>query len=186
MTRFKTFIYITSEFRPRVRARALRAPVFLGALPRQMGRCAPPPPIAASLLHIHQPKYINLLFPENKASFRPELGPPGSNIFPWPPRLWNITFPAPRPTCRTLLSYAAPYWASVHPEELCCTLLSYAAPHWAMLHPRGATMYPTKLLHLTELSCALLKYSELYPIVSYAGIFWDTLHPIELLYTAPY
>jgi hypothetical protein len=33
---------ITSGFWPRVRARALRAPVFLGALPRQTGRCAPP------------------------------------------------------------------------------------------------------------------------------------------------
>jgi hypothetical protein len=32
----------TSGFWPRVRARALRAPVFLGALPRQTGRCAPP------------------------------------------------------------------------------------------------------------------------------------------------
>jgi hypothetical protein len=45
----------TSGFWPRVRARALRAPVFLGSLPRQTGRCAPthpPPPIAASLFLI--------------------------------------------------------------------------------------------------------------------------------------
>ncbi len=35
-------IYITSGFWPRVRARALRAPVFLGTLPGQTGRCAPP------------------------------------------------------------------------------------------------------------------------------------------------
>ncbi len=34
---------ITSGFWPRVRARALRAPVFLGSLIRQMGRCGPPP-----------------------------------------------------------------------------------------------------------------------------------------------
>jgi hypothetical protein len=33
----------TSGFWPRVRARALSAPVFLGSLTRQMGRCAPPP-----------------------------------------------------------------------------------------------------------------------------------------------
>ncbi len=33
----------TSGFWPRVRARALRALVFLGSLPRQTGRCAPPP-----------------------------------------------------------------------------------------------------------------------------------------------
>jgi hypothetical protein len=30
----------TSGFWPRVRARALRAPVFLGSLTRQTGRCA--------------------------------------------------------------------------------------------------------------------------------------------------
>ena len=35
-------IFDTSGFWPRVRARALRAPVFLDSLPRQTGRCAPP------------------------------------------------------------------------------------------------------------------------------------------------
>jgi hypothetical protein len=39
--RFKVY-RLTSGFWPRVRARALRAPVFLGALARQTGRCAPP------------------------------------------------------------------------------------------------------------------------------------------------
>jgi hypothetical protein len=39
----------TSGFWPRLRARALRAPVFLGALPRLTGRCAPSPTITASL-----------------------------------------------------------------------------------------------------------------------------------------
>ncbi len=40
---FEKILYLkTSGFWPRVRARALRAPVFLGALPRQTGRCAPP------------------------------------------------------------------------------------------------------------------------------------------------
>ncbi len=52
------------------------------------GGAARPPPIAASLLHIHWPK--NLLFPETKASFRPELGPPGSNIFPLDHRGFEI------------------------------------------------------------------------------------------------
>ncbi len=33
----------TSGFWPRVRARALRAPVFFGSFTRQTGRCAPPP-----------------------------------------------------------------------------------------------------------------------------------------------
>jgi hypothetical protein len=36
-------ILSTSGFWPRVRARALRAPVFLSSLPPQTGRCAPPP-----------------------------------------------------------------------------------------------------------------------------------------------
>ncbi len=45
-----TMVFYTSGFWPRVRARALRAPVFLGALPRPTGHCEPPPPIAASLL----------------------------------------------------------------------------------------------------------------------------------------
>jgi hypothetical protein len=62
----------TSGFWPRVRARALRAPVFLDSLPHQTGRCAHPPPIAASMLHIYTPK----------PSLRPELGPPGACIFP--------------------------------------------------------------------------------------------------------
>ncbi len=36
--------FFTSGFWPRVRARALRAPVYLSSLPRQPGRCAPPRP----------------------------------------------------------------------------------------------------------------------------------------------
>ncbi len=43
-----------------MRARALRAPVFLGSLPRQTGRCAPPPPIAASLLFIRPQKIFTI------------------------------------------------------------------------------------------------------------------------------
>ncbi len=39
---FSESILFTSGFLPRVRARALRAPVFLSSLPPQMGRCAPP------------------------------------------------------------------------------------------------------------------------------------------------
>ncbi len=40
---FCTLILFTSGFWPRVRARALRAPVFLGSLTRKKGHCAPPP-----------------------------------------------------------------------------------------------------------------------------------------------
>ena len=39
----KLYNYVnTSGFLPRLRARALRAPVFFSSLPRQTGRCAPP------------------------------------------------------------------------------------------------------------------------------------------------
>ncbi len=64
---------ITSGFWPRVRTRALPAPVFLGSLTWQTGRSAPPPPptptIAASLLLIYPPKL----------SLRPELGSIGQS-----------------------------------------------------------------------------------------------------------
>ncbi len=54
-------IYNTSGFWPRVRARALRAPIFLSSLPPQTGRCAPPTPsIAASLLLIGPPKIYKI------------------------------------------------------------------------------------------------------------------------------
>ena len=90
-------LYTTSGFWPRVRARALRAPVFLGPLVRQTGRCAPPPPpIAASLL---PQKYRNKLFPETKCL------PSGSNSG----CLGHIFF----------------HWAKLHHTELRCTLLSY-------------------------------------------------------------
>ncbi len=94
----------------------------------------------------------------------------------------------------TLLSYAAPYWATLHPRELRCTPVSYAAPPWATLHPR-------------ELRCTLLSYAAPYwatlhtksyaapfwaklppselrcTLLSYALPFWATLHPTELRWT---
>jgi hypothetical protein len=53
-------LYVTSVFCPRVRARALRAPVFFSSLPRQTGRCAPLPPAPASLLLIQPPKIYKI------------------------------------------------------------------------------------------------------------------------------
>jgi hypothetical protein len=50
----------TSGFWPHVRARALRAPVFLSSLPPQTGRCAPPPAYAASLLLIRPLKIYKI------------------------------------------------------------------------------------------------------------------------------
>ncbi len=97
----------------------------------------------------------------------------------------------------TLLSYIAPYWATLQPPELrCalfwaplhsvelrCTLLSYAAFNWAMLHPIWAilhpiwtTLRPKSHASSSELSCALL---------SYAALFWAMLHPSELCCTFP-
>jgi hypothetical protein len=56
-----TSVLNTSGFWPRVRARELRAPVFLSSLPRKTGRCAPPSPhIAAALLLIRPPKIYKL------------------------------------------------------------------------------------------------------------------------------
>jgi hypothetical protein len=48
-------------------------------LPRPTGRCAPPPPIAASLIPKDKKSTISI----NKIlPFWPELGPPGAYIFP--------------------------------------------------------------------------------------------------------
>ena len=38
---YQKLLLLTSGFWPRVRARALRAPVFFNSLPSQTGRCAP-------------------------------------------------------------------------------------------------------------------------------------------------
>jgi hypothetical protein len=61
-----TLVFTTSRFWPRVRARALRAPVFLGALPRQTGRCAPSAHRSCAASY-YRPKNINLLFPETRS-----------------------------------------------------------------------------------------------------------------------
>ncbi len=65
----------TSGFWPRVRARALRAPVFLSSLPPQTGRCAPPPPPSQLRCFSFDPhkyiKSIQLRPPTSKAFFTP-------------------------------------------------------------------------------------------------------------------
>ncbi len=106
-----TFIYYTSGFWPRGRARALRAPAFLGSLPCLMGRWAPPAHRSFPARPKIKKSTINKMLP-----FWPELGPPGAYIFPPP-------------------DSAALYWAVLHLTELRCTLLSSAAPSWAALHP---------------------------------------------------
>jgi hypothetical protein len=172
----------------RARPCAARTSLFWAHCHAKRG-AARPPPIAASLLHIHRPKKVNLLFPETKVSPGPRSAARVKYLSTGPPRLWNITFPAPRPSCRTLLSYTAPYWASSHPKELCCTLLRYAASSWASMHP-------TKL-HCTVLSYVVRYWDKLHPselrctLLSYATPYWATLHPTKLCstllsYAAPY
>ncbi len=101
-------VLITSGFWPRVRARALRAPVILGSLTRQMGRCAPPlPPIAASLL---PPNLKNI--PKTKCfPSGPNSGRHRRISFHWTTKAskYNITRPSPH---------------LLHPFKLRCTILS--------------------------------------------------------------
>jgi hypothetical protein len=133
-------IIISSGFWSCMRARALPAPVFLGALPRQTGRSAPPAHRSFAASYSLAKKY-KLLYPQNKASFRPELGRHGRISFQLTTEALKYNIPCP--TCCTLQSYAAPYRASFHPKEICCPLLCYAAYSWAMMHP-------------TKLHCTLL------------------------------
>jgi hypothetical protein len=62
-------LYVTSVFWPRVRARALRAPVFLGSLTRQKGRCAPPP-VHRSFAASSSSKIKISYFPKQNASLQ--------------------------------------------------------------------------------------------------------------------
>ncbi len=90
-----------------MRACALRTPVFFGSSPRQTGRCAPPPPIAASLLLIRSLKidkklsYLgrpcNGLSRNKLLSFRLKFGPPASwdFFFPLDHRGYKIWGPLP-------------------------------------------------------------------------------------------
>ena len=85
-------LYKTSGFWPRVRARALRAPVFFRLINIKNGALRAPPPIAASLLLIYTPKL----------SLRPELGQSGvRNTHP-------CVYLSTGLSC-TLLSYIASY-----------------------------------------------------------------------------
>ncbi len=150
-------IWQTSRFWPRVRARALRAPVFLVSLTRHMGRCAPPPPIAASLLLIQPPK-INKIYQTRAARVKgfPEIKcfPSGSNLdFPrqgfflstGPQRLWNMRSPAPRPAHR---SFADPS-GNILGSKLCT----------------GATFYSNLLILLVlSLLIVLLLYLNLFVV----------------------
>jgi hypothetical protein len=136
-----------------MRARALRAPVILGSWTRQTGAVRPRP----SQLRC-SPK-INYFQKQNaflQAQTRAARGVYLST---------GLIY--------TLLSYTAPYWATMHPPELRCTLLSYTAPFWAMLHPIWATLHPS------ELSCTLLNYTA--PFWAMLHPIWAKLHPLDKL-----
>jgi hypothetical protein len=75
---------ITSGFWPRVRARALRAPVFLTSLTRQTGRCAPRPAHRSSGTSYSTPKNIYNLS---------NLGRP-RQVFPLNPIAASLILPA--------------------------------------------------------------------------------------------
>ncbi len=95
--------------------------------------------------------------------------------------------PHPAGLCRTLLSYAAPYWATQHPVELRRILLSYAAPSelgrtsWAA-PPYWAAQQTTGLC-LTLLSYVVPYWAMPHPselrrtLQSYAVPCWATPHP---------
>jgi hypothetical protein len=111
MTTFCFGVYIvTSGFWPRVRARALRAPVFWNSLRRQTGRCAPHPPIAASLLLIRPPT-INKIHRTRAARVK------GFFLSTVPPRPESIPYRVPG-----LLS-SRPNWVppTPSPARECCS-----------------------------------------------------------------
>ena len=87
---YLTMVYHTSGFWPRVRARALRSPVFLSSLPPQTGRFAPSPPIAASLPHIRPPKIFTIYW-----TWAAHVK--GFFLSTGLQRLCNMRSPAPRP-----------------------------------------------------------------------------------------
>ncbi len=89
----------TRRFWPRVRARALRAPVFISSLPHQTGRCAPPP------AHRSFAAYNSTL--KNKINLS-NLGRPNSGLFSFHGTTEAMKYEVPCP-CRTHRSFADPF-----------------------------------------------------------------------------
>jgi hypothetical protein len=71
----------TSGFWPRVRARALRAHVFLGSLTRQTGRCAPPGHRSFAAPQKIKKNILSTASRNKILPFWTELRPPGAYIF---------------------------------------------------------------------------------------------------------
>jgi hypothetical protein len=97
--------------------------------------------------------------------------------------LYNVCAGGRTVCIQALLSYAALFWAMLHPCELRGILLNYAVPFWAHFCTLRARLYPT------EPSCALLSYAAwatlhrpklCCTLLSYAAHFWASRHSIEL------
>ncbi len=143
---------ITSGFWPRVRARALRAPVFFRLINMQNGALRAPRPSQLRCF-LFTPQSPN--FPSG-----PNSGSQGCVYLSiglsctllsyitsyWATLVHPKSYAAPSELSWILLSYAGPYlqqaklrplelrctfWAKLSPSELWCTLLSYAAPYCA-------------------------------------------------------
>ena len=153
----------TSGFWPRVRARALRAPVIWSHCHARRGAARPPP-------HLSQ---LRCFYLSPKAFHQFQLDRQGRISFHWAKL-------HPAELHCTLLSYAAPSWAPLHPNELHCTLLRYPVPlryaafNWVTHHPIWAKLRPKSYAAISELSLALL---------SYTAPLWAMLHPTELCLT---
>ncbi len=113
------FFYLVLVGFGRACARALRAPVLLCSFTRQTLRCAPPRP---SQLRC-SPKNIKINYFHKQNVFLQAQ-----------PRTARGVYFSTRLSC-TLVSYAAPYWATLHPTKLCCIQLSYAAPYLSYAAP---------------------------------------------------
>jgi hypothetical protein len=98
-----------------VRARALRAPVFLGLLLRQTGRCAPPRPSQLRCFLFGPQKYLQSI----------ELGPPTSraSFFPMDHRGYEIWGPSPAPPIAALLILPAIFLGSNYVAMRPCALI---------------------------------------------------------------
>jgi hypothetical protein len=86
-------LYQTSRFWPRVRARALRAPVFVSSFSPKTGRCAPPCPSQLRCFSFDSQKYIKSM----------ELGPLTSEAM-------KYEVPCPRPPIAASLILPAIFW----------------------------------------------------------------------------
>ncbi len=129
--------YITSGLWPRVRARALCAPVFFCSLPCPTGRCAAPAYRSFSASYL-SPKACPQARPRSARGVYLSIGLT-CTLRNQIASYW-ATLNLPELRC-PLMSYTASYWATLYP-------LSYDACNWATLHSISATLHQRAMLHL--------------------------------------